>query len=547
MSQACNQHAVMCELIPGRLIWSPETSCAPADFKGNFNLIRDLVGEYRIPHYSRQACGRAFGPLGLDETLKFCMKIDATLSKLAEDVQSGSISKEEGILCIGTSPMSMTERANAAVLVGAYLILFCKWKVDDVAAAMCQDSSRLFMCSWSRMELEESNRTLSVRNCWEGLQLAVQHGWLQCVKENEYAIEAFLQEYTSISLACDASWIIPSQLLVCADPMTTIYDPNPETITELFPADSQHETSASGLKGSISCADCSSVSPQASCTSSTASQPSSALTAPLPRTAWSIQSAEGTVALGVPARSFDLYEGMQQKLQRVQTFGRPVLCPQGDMDAPPTWSAFCQETTDDMTDDDEEPCSPKSVNSVDTVNKEYTIRESMLGKVGFFYMDFATFLRSNEVRLMVRANYVNESGMPPSENCRMYDREKFKSNGICQVDVQFLDLHGAVPPRHQVRRMLRCCRHHMSGDGDAVVVHCKGGFGRSVVLAACLAIERLDISGSALMGWIRMVRPGSVNTIRQERFLASLRGRADVLSYAGGTGIFPRPACCSFW
>eukprot|EP00928_Gymnodinium_smaydae_P007637 TRINITY_DN12738_c0_g5_i1.p1 TRINITY_DN12738_c0_g5~~TRINITY_DN12738_c0_g5_i1.p1 ORF type:complete len:481 (-),score=43.70 TRINITY_DN12738_c0_g5_i1:216-1658(-) len=479
MSQG--QNSSVCELIPGQLSWFPEASCVPVDFKGKLTSFGDLVGEYRIPHYTREACGCAFGPLGLDETLKFCLQVRARLNKLAKDVERGTISKEEGVLSIRTSPNNTNERTNAAVMIGAYLILFCNWKVEDVAAALGQqDSSRLFICSWSRKELEESSRTLSVRNCWEGLHLALQQGWLECVKENDDAIQKFLQEYASISKACDAAWIIPSQLLVCADPVTTIYDPNPETIKELFPSDPG---------GSKSGTNDSPASQGTSTTASTASQ---------------------------------LFLG--------DVDGTPVS---EEQEEPPP-----------------EPCTPKSRHSVtsveESVSKEYKFGASMLGKVASSHTDFASFLRANEIRLIVRANYLKESGMPPPAKCLVYNREKFKSHGVNQVDVQFVDLNGAVPSRCHVHKMLRCCKHYMSGDNDAVVVHCKGGFGRSIVLAACLAIERFDIPGSALLGWMRMARPGSVNTVKQERFLASLQGRADVLRYAGGTGLLSMPACCLF-
>jgi len=59
-----------------------------------------------------------------------------------------------------------------------------------------------------------------------------------------------------------------------------------------------------------------------------------------------------------------------------------------------------------------------------------------------------------------------------------------------------------------------------------------GGFGRSVVLAACLAIERVDISGAAALGLFRIMRPGAITTRRQEAFLKSFKGAADVRRFA---------------
>eukprot|EP00972_Heterocapsa_arctica_P115713 16449330-Heterocapsa_arctica.AAC.1 len=57
--------------------------------------------------------------------------------------------------------------------------------------------------------------------------------------------------------------------------------------------------------------------------------------------------------------------------------------------------------------------------------------------------------------------------------------------------------------------MRGCERDHGASDDarKAVLVHCKGGFGRSVVFACCLLIWEHDIPGRQLLGWVRVVRP----------------------------------------
>merc|ERR1712232_733320 len=57
----------------------------------------------------------------------------------------------------------------------------------------------------------------------------------------------------------------------------------------------------------------------------------------------------------------------------------------------------------------------------------------------------------------------------------------------------------------------------------AVMVHCKAGMGRSITSLAVLAMAFVPgLSAAAFFGWVRLARPGSVQTAAQERFLRSL-------------------------
>ena len=64
-------------------------------------------------------------------------------------------------------------------------------------------------------------------------------------------------------------------------------------------------------------------------------------------------------------------------------------------------------------------------------------------------------------------------------------------------------------------------------------MHGKGGFGQSVMLACGLAVERLGVPGRALLGWVRVARPGAVTTREQELFLVGLEGRKAMRRAAG--------------
>lgn len=59
-------------------------------------------------------------------------------------------------------------------------------------------------------------------------------------------------------------------------------------------------------------------------------------------------------------------------------------------------------------------------------------------------------------------------------------------------------------------------------EGRRVVVHCRGGLGRSGMVAALLLIEQGVAPGDAI-GRVRAARPGAIETGEQERFVLAAR------------------------
>lgn len=79
-----------------------------------------------------------------------------------------------------------------------------------------------------------------------------------------------------------------------------------------------------------------------------------------------------------------------------------------------------------------------------------------------------------------------------------------------------------VPPLPLVRAFLEDCAAHRQScglDKSRIAVHCKAGLGRTSVMIGAYAMANYPISGKAFHGWIRMCRPGSVQTPGQEAFL----------------------------
>jgi ADP-ribosylglycohydrolase/protein-tyrosine phosphatase len=85
---------------------------------------------------------------------------------------------------------------------------------------------------------------------------------------------------------------------------------------------------------------------------------------------------------------------------------------------------------------------------------------------------------------------------------------------VCQLPVE----DGGVPENAEgVVRLVRMAL-AVAEAGETVVVHCRGGLGRSGLFAACCLIA-LGHEPAAAIRIVRAVRPGAVETLAQERFI----------------------------
>uniref|UniRef100_A0A7R9ZX64 Tyrosine specific protein phosphatases domain-containing protein n=1 Tax=Pyrodinium bahamense TaxID=73915 RepID=A0A7R9ZX64_9DINO len=434
-------------LLPGRLRWAPG--------KFGTGVTREVLalqlcshgggkaGEYRVPHYSRQALGAAFGPLDLGALVRFCRGLEVALSDTSK----------AGELFV-TTPLTDKEYfANASVLIGAYMILKHEWSVSslvDAMGAQCTDAK--FVCSWTAKKNLEQDRVMRVRHCWEGISLAVRCRWINAsFVDDDLKADVGCMKYESRIYGFDAAWIIPGSLMVGADPTTVTYDPNPVTCKALLP----------GKEEPIA----------------------------------SLPASPCGVEMHTPASRL----------------------------------------------------SSSTVASVDTVCKEYRDDFSDDGTVGQTVAnnppDYVSFLQQSCIGLVVRVNYEMETGMPQ----KSYADDVFEPWGIAQQNIPVVDTQGGLPRGADVALMIEACEGYAETGCSAVLVHCKGGFGRSAVLACCLAIYRLDIPGAAMLGWARIARPGAITTVKQELFLISLKGRREVMRYArmGSSDAFGGASCAS--
>ena len=218
-------------LIPGELSWLPNTERERGDKDCCVLVLDDYLdddllrgGHYTVVHYTSKAVGQAFGPLALDQTIRFC----SVLQTLLKQFKHVTVPKTQ----------DPRESANLAVLLGAFLLLSRSWSVQNVVDKMPEEACLLFTCSWAKQSAPAP--LLTVRDCWFGLDMAREQKWLDLSDSDDtLRIRLSCTMYQMSLLHYDASWLVPGKILVSADPVSTIQDPNPATCKALTPSPMQ--------------------------------------------------------------------------------------------------------------------------------------------------------------------------------------------------------------------------------------------------------------------------------------------------------------------
>lgn len=442
------------EIIPNKLSWAPGRfrDKDPSRVLSPLLMCGDrLASVYKVHHYHADQLGKAFGPLNLAQTLRFCI----TLWNALESGESPSR------VVLGTPPDNKPAQANSVVLIGAYLIWIMGWTAAQVASSLGDDAANLtFPCSWMEEDVL-SERVMKVFHCWGGFELALSYKWLppECFRNPERN-ELLCKEWEYMLKTYDAAWLVPGTILLSADPTTTVVDPNPETFKRLTNCDEND--------------------------------------------------------LGISAQLSRI------EARRAQASG--VVDPKSP--GPGPQCATLEQPI--QADDDEEKMSCRSTH---TNNKRYG-GYALINDEGEEIAPFFDYLQALGVTKVVRANFDNEPGMTlPS-----YNETSLKAKlGIQHMNVRINDHDGGVPVREHIAKVLDFCD-KVFDEGGAIAVHCKGGFGRSAILACAVVIDQLNVDGAALLGWLRVVRPGAITTHEQETFLCSLKGSKDLRGAKSGGG-----------
>ncbi|CAK0804551.1 unnamed protein product [Prorocentrum cordatum] len=455
-------------LIPYRLSYGPVGSAAKDQVRLALNDITAPEfrnGRYEVCHYHSSRLGGCLGLLAIDQTLWFGHELHARLKDGGAHV---------------TVEYEPEGRQNLAVLVGAYLVLGLGWSAGEVRGALPQEARLTFPCSWiDPVDLASRHGAprMTVQDCWEGVQMARDMGWLRSeMIEDGVVASLAASKFWKTSCEYDGAWLVPSAVFVMADPMTTIKDPNPATCAAFCrERDDDRVPEADSLDKLRMLSQDSPLSPQ---------RP---------------PSCPGEALVG----------------EKVD--GLPEVClsaAAGERD--------CPEFEDGLL----------SLASVHTVYKAYGSWAARVKGCDRWpdARPYVDFLLEEGIRTVLRLNSPDERGL--AEIGGSYDAGLFAEFGIQHADVPVSDSkdtrRGGVPPAGAIRRFLSLTRHVGLQDGAAMVVHCKGGFGRSVFLACLRVIYRYDVPGCGLLGWARMARPGAITTPEQETVLRSLSGRGDL-------------------
>jgi cell division cycle 14 len=144
-------------------------------------------------------------------------------------------------------------------------------------------------------------------------------------------------------------------------------------------------------------------------------------------------------------------------------------------------------------------------------------KDTPSGARNFSPAHYADILHQFDVSLVVRLNEAE------------YDSAEFEAEGIAVAALPFPDC--STPPPDVVAQFLAIA----DAVPGALAVHCKAGLGRTGTLIALYMMRRHGFTERAAMGWLRVVRPGSVIG-EQQHFLC--RQEAIMRAVAAGPSRF---------
>ena len=95
-----------------------------------------------------------------------------------------------------------------------------------------------------------------------------------------------------------------------------------------------------------------------------------------------------------------------------------------------------------------------------------------------------------------------------------YDEAIFIKSGFNHVNLCFAER--SLPTEELLTQWFAICCQEIATGGGCIAVHCKDGVGRSQLLVACFLMARHRMKSRQVIGYLRLIWPGSIAPLQQE-------------------------------
>ncbi|XP_026230381.1 dual specificity protein phosphatase CDC14AB-like [Anabas testudineus] len=143
-----------------------------------------------------------FGPLNLAMLYRYCCKLNKKL-------KSFTMSRKK---LIHYTSYDQKKRANAAVLIGAYAVMYLKRSPEEAYRTLISGNNTGYL-PFRDAAVGECTFNLTVLDCLQGLRKAFQHAFMDF--EN-FDVEEY-EHYERVENG-DMNWIIPGKILAFSSP-----------------------------------------------------------------------------------------------------------------------------------------------------------------------------------------------------------------------------------------------------------------------------------------------------------------------------------------